>query len=61
MNMLAATRPGYPTSPCIQVCTLDDAQVCIGCRRTLQEIVQWAQMSADEQCAVIAQLSGRVR
>ena len=53
------TRPGYPASPCIQVCTLDDAELCQGCRRTLQEIVNWSRLSADEQRAVIAQLPAR--
>ncbi|MET0659587.1 MAG: DUF1289 domain-containing protein [Steroidobacteraceae bacterium] len=40
------------TSPCIRVCTLDDDEVCIGCGRTLTEIVAWTKLSAAEQRAV---------
>lgn len=59
VNSLVTARPGYPRSPCIQVCSLDDDERCIGCRRTLQEIVDWARMSAAEQRAVIDQLPDR--
>lgn len=36
-------------SPCIGVCTLDDAGLCEGCRRTTSEIARWGQMSDDER------------
>jgi predicted Fe-S protein YdhL (DUF1289 family) len=45
-----------PVSPCVGVCMLDAAQRCIGCRRTLDEIVRWSRMSPVEQWAVIARL-----
>ena len=28
-------------SPCIEVCALDDHNVCIGCYRTADEIIDW--------------------
>jgi predicted Fe-S protein YdhL (DUF1289 family) len=46
----------YPSSPCLNVCVLDERRCCRGCRRTLDEIVRWAGMSAAEQWAVIARL-----
>lgn len=52
-------RGAYPASPCNAVCTLDDNNRCLGCRRTLDEIVRWTLMNADEQHAVIAALSSR--
>lgn len=30
-------------SPCTGVCTLDAANVCIGCGRRLDEIAEWSQ------------------
>jgi len=52
-------RPG-PTSPCINVCVLDERDFCKGCRRTVSEIARWGRMGADEQWAVVARIE-RVR
>jgi predicted Fe-S protein YdhL (DUF1289 family) len=48
-----------PFSPCINVCALDDRDVCRGCYRTLAEIAGWGAMSAREQWAVVARADGR--
>ncbi|MFC5694365.1 DUF1289 domain-containing protein [Pseudomonas sp. GCM10022186] len=32
-------------SPCVRRCCLDDADVCVGCGRTLAEICEWNQAS----------------
>ncbi|MBK6289636.1 MAG: DUF1289 domain-containing protein [Gammaproteobacteria bacterium] len=34
-------------SPCIRHCTLDEADICIGCGRSLQDILDWSAMDAD--------------
>lgn len=52
-------RAGFPPSPCTLVCTLDENNVCLGCRRTLDEIVAWSGMSAAEQRAVLRKLPER--
>ncbi|POZ61543.1 DUF1289 domain-containing protein [Chromobacterium alticapitis] len=42
-----------PPSPCIGVCRLDDSgQVCVGCRRTLDEIAGWSSYSPVRKEAV---------
>lgn len=47
-------------SPCIAVCQVDPASdLCIGCRRHIDEIRNWPIMSADEKRAVLAALPGR--
>jgi uncharacterized protein len=46
-------------SPCINVCTLDAQQVCMGCGRTIEEIAAWARMSAEEQRAVCERAAKR--
>jgi len=40
-------------SPCIGVCTLDDDGICLGCRRTSDEIARWPRMSNDERLRLI--------
>ena len=37
-----------PRSPCISVCVLDDADICMGCYRSAAEITDWF-MATDEQ------------
>jgi uncharacterized protein len=32
-------------SPCIDICRLDAKGVCVGCRRTLDEIAEWSRAS----------------
>jgi predicted Fe-S protein YdhL (DUF1289 family) len=36
---------GVP-SPCIDICRLDSQGLCIGCRRTIDEITEWSRASA---------------
>jgi predicted Fe-S protein YdhL (DUF1289 family) len=36
-----------------------DTGLCEGCQRTLEEIAAWSAMSAEEKCAVLAQLQKR--
>lgn len=42
-----------PGSPCLNICSLDQAGVCRGCFRSLAEIAEWTRMSAGEQWAVV--------
>ena len=30
-----------PNSPCIRNCCLDDEDICMGCFRSVEEIMQW--------------------
>ena len=36
-------------SPCIGVCMLDEAGLCLGCHRSSGEIARWSQMNDDER------------
>jgi len=51
--------PPLPRSPCTGVCTLDDDRICIGCGRTIDEIVAWSRLSVQEQWQVIEQSAQR--
>lgn len=48
-----------PMSPCISICVLDEADVCSGCFRTLDEIIDWPSMSPAEKRDVVARLDDR--
>ena len=45
-------EPG-PASPCIRQCCLDDADECIGCGRTLEEIRGWHTADASGRQAIL--------
>ena len=53
-------------SPCVNICALDDDDVCTGCQRTVAEITQWSRMTNLERrnvltlCHQRAETSGRV-
>jgi uncharacterized protein len=47
-------------SPCNKVCVMDAEQrYCLGCKRTLDEIGRWGEMSDAERRAVLEQLAAR--
>lgn len=54
-----STRPGFPRSPCVRQCGLDERKMCTGCKRSLDEIIAWSTMSAAEQWALIRELPRR--
>lgn len=45
--------------PCINVCTLDAQEVCVGCGRTIEEIAVWSRLSDEERRAVCDQARRR--
>ena len=47
-------------TPCVKVCQMDPRRgLCLGCRRTLDEIARWGAMSDQEREGVIAELPSR--
>ncbi len=46
-------------SPCVQVCALDERDICIGCQRTGDEILRWTQMTNDERREVLRKVAVR--
>jgi predicted Fe-S protein YdhL (DUF1289 family) len=48
-----------PSSPCLNICSLDERGVCRGCFRTLPEIAEWTRMSASDQWAAVARAEAR--
>ncbi|EAQ66861.1 hypothetical protein MED121_13075 [Marinomonas sp. MED121] len=42
-------------SPCVRNCCLDQDEVCLGCFRSLAEILQWNRATGAEKQAILAQ------
>jgi predicted Fe-S protein YdhL (DUF1289 family) len=40
-------------SPCVDICALDDKDVCMGCYRTANEITNWRDYSNTEKRQVL--------
>ena len=40
-------------SPCVNICALDDDDVCTGCQRTVAEITRWSRMTNAERRDVL--------
>ena len=40
-------------SPCVNICALDDDDVCTGCQRTVTEITRWSRMTNVERREVL--------
>lgn len=53
--------PAPIRTPCILVCLIDaDSGLCQGCRRTLDEIAQWAVLDDATRDKVMAELPSRL-
>lgn len=46
-------------SPCVRNCCLDDNDICLGCFRSIEEIVGWSSATEEEQRAIIANAEQR--
>ena len=46
-------------SPCVRNCCLDTADICLGCGRSLQDIVQWTASSEAEKQQIIDKAQAR--
>ena len=46
-------------SPCVDICRLDAEGLCVGCRRTIDEIVEWPRASEARRREILRELEGR--
>jgi predicted Fe-S protein YdhL (DUF1289 family) len=54
------TPISQPASPCTGVCRIDPATgLCLGCKRTLEEIADWPMLDNAEKRAVLRRIEGR--
>jgi uncharacterized protein len=60
-----ADHPSGPASsaasPCVRNCCLDDQDICLGCHRSIAEIVGWSAAGTQERMAILARCQLRAR
>ena len=59
MAMNMPSGQNNPSSPCVRHCCLDEHDVCLGCYRSLAEILAWHDMSEDEKALLMQTLAAR--
>lgn len=47
-------------SPCIKICRLDVNKICIGCKRTGEEIAEWSKLSDTQKQQVLDRINARL-
>ena len=58
---MSTTPPDPLASPCVRNCCLDDDNVCMGCGRSLDEIVRWGTATDADKAAILARSRARLR
>jgi uncharacterized protein len=43
-------------SPCVNICRLDAQGLCVGCRRTIDEIIEWPRASEARRREILGKL-----
>lgn len=53
-------RNAEVASPCVNICQMDPGSgYCIGCLRTIDEIMNWLDLNNDQKRAIVARLEER--
>jgi uncharacterized protein len=55
-DVVAMSENAPVLTPCIGVCRLDAGGLCVGCRRSGDEIARWRGMSEDERRRLMEQV-----
>jgi uncharacterized protein len=46
-------------SPCVDICRLDARGLCVGCRRTIEEITEWSRASEARRREILNDIARR--
>jgi len=60
MNAHINLQPDEVITPCIGVCTVGAANLCIGCLRTTDEIGNWLNLTPQDRSRIMAERSTRL-
>ena len=58
-SLIQAPVEPAAASPCINICQLDAQGLCVGCRRTLEEIAEWPGASEARRREILRNVAGR--
>ena len=53
LNTMSSNSSSPVASPCIDICDLDDNNICVGCYRSIDEIVAWGSLDNTEKAVII--------
>lgn len=56
---MASSSQKIIPSPCVDICALDEKDICIGCGRSADEILEWPGMSNEEKRQVLKKIAER--
>jgi predicted Fe-S protein YdhL (DUF1289 family) len=48
-------------SPCVDICRLDAQGLCVGCLRTIDEIIEWPRASEARRREILRELERRTQ
>ena len=51
--MNESCKEGTVQSPCVRNCCLDDCDICLGCFRSLNEIMSWSEADDRERRVIL--------
>jgi predicted Fe-S protein YdhL (DUF1289 family) len=60
MQRPPSSKVSTVASPCVRDCCLDEADVCMGCGRRLQDILRWHAASDEERETILVAAKARV-
>jgi predicted Fe-S protein YdhL (DUF1289 family) len=59
-DFLEYVPPSGVASPCVNICRIDPTtRLCLGCRRSLDEIARWGSTTDEDRRAILDALVGR--
>ncbi|MAR58842.1 MAG: DUF1289 domain-containing protein [Porticoccaceae bacterium] len=56
---MGLTPDSKTLSPCISICTLNEDSICLGCFRSMDEILDWQFMEVDQKKSVLVKCKSR--
>ncbi|UZE97041.1 DUF1289 domain-containing protein [Alkalimarinus alittae] len=59
MQMQPHSKEQQLINPCIRNCCLDDGDICLGCFRTLEEILAWRSLTLEQRTLVLIEVEKR--
>lgn len=58
-NQMSKPKKNKVRSPCVNICLLNEEDICVGCYRTGREISLWGRMTRGEQLSVLKKVAKR--
>ena len=56
---MSEEREEIVRSPCVSICALDENDICIGCSRSGDEIINWGRYSSQQRKEVLKKVAER--